>query len=347
MQYHPLRIRLLLGYALLISLFAIAIVTMPTHGATWPSIAFDSYQAADGTFTPLSCGTTSGTLCPPIPVGSTLKIVVFVGLDNCDPVTLAYGDGTSDQVNLGGSAGHDFYHKYNSAGDYKLTASFNACSGGQPSAQAAITIGGGANAPDVFAYATSLSVPAATGAGLIFGLASVGLALAPPSKVTLYRPEQQGTSFSGWVNPVNGLPIRMSVPLLRDNGKFGDYRYNKEKKKAYGHEGIDILVAEGKDVCAALDGKVRIASEDNATHNGGYGGVIYISHSNGVETRYAHLSKILVKPGQNVRAGEIIGKSGTTGNAQGEEPHLHFEILEKNTPVDPLRYLSDGSGAPN
>src|SRR2546427_8643788 len=181
MQYRHLRIRLLLGYALLISLFAIAIVTMPTHGATWPSIAFDSYQAADGTFTPLSCGTTSGTLCPPIPVGSTLKIVVFVGLDNCDPVTLAYGDGTSDQVNLGGSAGHDFHHTYNTAGDYKLTASFNACSGGQPSVQAAITIGGSTPTPlpDILAYGASLSVPAATFVGVIFGMASVGLALAP------------------------------------------------------------------------------------------------------------------------------------------------------------------------
>ena len=280
MQSLHLRMRLLLGYVLLISLFAIAMVAMPSHGATWPTIAFDSYQAADGSYTPLSCGTTSGTACPPIPVGSTLNIVVFVGLDNCDPVTLAYGDGTSDQVNLGGSAGHNFYHTYNNAGDYKLTATFNACSGGQPSVQATITIGGG-NLPsfsNVLDYAVSLSVPAASVVGVVFGLASVGLALTPRRDVQPSKSGSLQVTVPSSATPIvipsdNATPrlLREVSPEERAHFSKGcvDERANLERASLAARDPNQQLAAEWQEYGTFLKESLKSVANDIVPDLGG------------------------------------------------------------------------------
>ena len=69
----------------------------------------------------------------------------------------------------------------------------------------------------------------------------------------------------------------------------------------------------------------------------GYGYVVYIDHEGGSQTRYAHLSKILVKVGQKVKQGERIALSGNTGVTSG--PHVHFEILLNGKRVDPEKYI--------
>lgn len=69
----------------------------------------------------------------------------------------------------------------------------------------------------------------------------------------------------------------------------------------------------------------------------GYGYVVYIDHEDGRQTRYAHLSKILVKVGQKVKQNDKIALSGMTGNVTG--PHLHFEILINGSQVNPEKYL--------
>lgn len=97
------------------------------------------------------------------------------------------------------------------------------------------------------------------------------------------------------------------------------------------HNGIDIDLNKGDKVYAAFDGMVRIA-----TRHGAYGNVIVIRHYNGLETVYAHLSKIKVKPGQVVISGQMIGLGGSTGRSTG--PHLHFEVRFMGQPVNP-RYL--------
>ncbi len=99
------------------------------------------------------------------------------------------------------------------------------------------------------------------------------------------------------------------------------------------HEGIDIAVSEGTPVKAAECGVVSYVSE-NA---GGYGKFVKINHGHGVETSYAHLSQINVSEGDTVSAETVIALSGNTGRSTG--PHLHFEITENDTPVDPLKYL--------
>lgn len=99
------------------------------------------------------------------------------------------------------------------------------------------------------------------------------------------------------------------------------------------HQGIDIAVSTGTEVLAAECGTVCYVSE-NA---GGYGKYIEIDHGMGVKTAYAHLSKILVSKGDTVAAGNKIALSGNTGNSTG--PHLHFEIINNGTKIDPKPYI--------
>ena len=98
------------------------------------------------------------------------------------------------------------------------------------------------------------------------------------------------------------------------------------------HEGIDITNRVGAPVIAPADGVVVFAGR-----NGGYGKVIYISHGFGITTRYGHLSRILVKVGQHVQRGDVIGKIGNTGRSTG--PHLHYEVRINNKPVNPINFI--------
>ncbi len=99
------------------------------------------------------------------------------------------------------------------------------------------------------------------------------------------------------------------------------------------HKGIDINLNKGDVVVAAFDGMVRIASV-----KGGYGNVVIIRHYNGLETVYAHLSKIKVKPGQVILSGQTLGLGGSTGRSSG--PHLHFEVRFKGQAINPAGIIS-------
>jgi hypothetical protein len=95
------------------------------------------------------------------------------------------------------------------------------------------------------------------------------------------------------------------------------------------HNGVDIDLEEGDTVRAAFDGKVRYARY----HENGFGNLIIIRHYNGLETYYAHCSKLLVAPNQEIKAGDVIGLGGNTGHSYGA--HLHFEIRFYDVPIDP------------
>lgn len=99
------------------------------------------------------------------------------------------------------------------------------------------------------------------------------------------------------------------------------------------HKGLDWAVPTGTAVMASSGGTVT-----KAGWGSGYGYVVYIDHGDGRQTRYAHLSKVLVKAGQKVVQGQKIALSGNTGRSTG--PHLHFEILINGTHVNPLNHLS-------
>lgn len=99
------------------------------------------------------------------------------------------------------------------------------------------------------------------------------------------------------------------------------------------HYGADIDLATGDAVGAAFDGKVRIAKKSKS-----YGKVVVIRHRNGLETYYAHLSKLKVEVGQEVFAGQIIGLGGNTGHSHGS--HLHFEVRYLGQPINPTEIIS-------
>jgi murein DD-endopeptidase MepM/ murein hydrolase activator NlpD len=121
--------------------------------------------------------------------------------------------------------------------------------------------------------------------------------------------------------PVPGAP---SSPFGRRADPIdGDARF---------HAGVDLRAAEGTPVHATSPGRVRFAGPA-----GGYGNLVIIDHGEhdgGVESRYAHLASVAVRPGQRVAAGETVGAVGMTGRATG--PHLHFEVRDGGRPVDPL-----------
>jgi murein DD-endopeptidase MepM/ murein hydrolase activator NlpD len=94
------------------------------------------------------------------------------------------------------------------------------------------------------------------------------------------------------------------------------------------HKGIDIDLNKGDKVVAAFSGKVRLARAQ-----GGYGNVVIIMHPNGLETVYAHLSRIKVKAGDIVLSGQTVGLGGSTGHSSGS--HLHFEIRYQGYALNP------------
>jgi len=100
------------------------------------------------------------------------------------------------------------------------------------------------------------------------------------------------------------------------------------------HNGLDIVAPRGTPIRAPADGVITKAGREK-----GYGNVIYISHGNGLTSRYAHLDGFAVKPGQEVGRGDLIGYVGNTGRSLGA--HLHYEILVNNTKVDPVQYIID------
>ena len=106
------------------------------------------------------------------------------------------------------------------------------------------------------------------------------------------------------------------------------------------HKGVDIGLSTGDAVYAAFDGVVRIAMPSRMS--GGYGNVIVIRHVNGLETYYGHLSKYIVKAGDIVKAGELIGYGGSTGRSTG--PHLHFETRYMGQAFDPERIFDFQNG---
>lgn len=99
------------------------------------------------------------------------------------------------------------------------------------------------------------------------------------------------------------------------------------------HAGIDIGAGTGTAVTAAASGVVAFAGVA-----GGYGNLVIVEHGEATQTYYAHLSRIAVRAGQTVRAGQGIGAVGSTGLSTG--PHLHFEVRVSGTPGDPLAWLS-------
>ena len=130
------------------------------------------------------------------------------------------------------------------------------------------------------------------------------------------------------------IPPTYIKPLSggRQSSGFGRRKAPTRGASSY-HKGIDWATPVGTAVMASSAGTVV-----RAGWGSGYGYVVYINHADGRQTRYGHLSKVLVSPGQQVAQGQKIALSGNTGVSTG--PHVHFEMLIGGSQVNPLKYLN-------
>ncbi|MDD5686962.1 MAG: M23 family metallopeptidase [Elusimicrobia bacterium] len=130
--------------------------------------------------------------------------------------------------------------------------------------------------------------------------------------------------FSEFLWPLTGCRITSRFGLRR-HPIFKDRRF---------HEGLDLANYFRAPIRASNDGKIIFVG-----YKSGYGKTIIISHRDGFSTKYGHLNSFLVKKGQYVKMGQIIGKVGSTGNSTG--PHLHFEVRKYGRSMNPLKYIGN------
>jgi murein DD-endopeptidase MepM/ murein hydrolase activator NlpD len=159
-----------------------------------------------------------------------------------------------------------------------------------------------------------------------------GLSRAIASSVQLVRWTANGRSE--WIDAANaarpaptvaGLTMPANGPVT---SYFG-YRYPPILHFTRFHAGIDIGAGWGSPIVAAADGQVV-----GAGWGGGYGREVQIAHGGGITSLYGHMSEIVAQPGSFVHAGQLIGYVGSSGLSTG--PHLHFEVRQGGTPVNPL-----------
>ena len=147
------------------------------------------------------------------------------------------------------------------------------------------------------------------------------------------------TLFSAWrqmdgpaAQPL-AIPSRRPVDAMSLTSQFG-VRSDPFNGRRARHNGIDIPGPTGTAVYATADGVVGRAQWVN-----GYGNFVEVEHGTSLQTRYGHLSRILVQPGQRVRRGDLIALMGSTGRSTG--PHLHYEVRIAGAPVNPVPFIAD------
>jgi murein DD-endopeptidase MepM/ murein hydrolase activator NlpD len=165
---------------------------------------------------------------------------------------------------------------------------------------------------------------------------------APGTRMTVAAPQQSArlaqaspaTEDDAPQSPLKASEATGALPTFRwpVRGKVITSYGAKTNGKA--NDGINLAVPEGTPVKAAEDGVVAYAGNELK----GYGNLVLVRHSNGYVTAYAHASELLVKRGDSIKRGQVIAKSGQSGEVAS--PQLHFEIRKGSTPVDPLQFLN-------
>lgn len=148
------------------------------------------------------------------------------------------------------------------------------------------------------------------------------------TKTTSSTTSSSSKSTTTKVASLNGVTLTVTPVSGTITSRFG----SRESIRSSGHTGLDIAAPKGTKIKAAASGTVIFAG-----YSGGYGNVVKISHGSGIKTYYAHCSKLYVKEGQKVSAGDVIATVGSTGNSTGN--HLHFEVVKNGTSLNPQNYL--------
>ena len=131
---------------------------------------------------------------------------------------------------------------------------------------------------------------------------------------------------------IQSVPVGKPVWSYWVSSKFG-HRSDPFNKRPAGHKGIDLASRTGNKIKTMAKGKVTRVKYSNK----GYGNLVEIDHGNGFLTKYAHLHKIYVKEGDYLTVDDTVGEVGSTGRSTG--PHLHYEILYRGHPVDPMPFM--------
>jgi len=137
---------------------------------------------------------------------------------------------------------------------------------------------------------------------------------------------------------LKSLMIPNSAPVDGPVGSGFGFRTDPFTGRPALHTGLDFPSDTGTPILAAAGGVVLV----NENHPA-YGRMVEIDHGNGLVTRYAHTSKVLVRAGDIVKRGQLIAEVGTSGRSTG--PHLHFEVLVDGVPQDPAKFLAGGEAA--
>lgn len=151
----------------------------------------------------------------------------------------------------------------------------------------------------------------------------------------LARAEETAAAVSDLGRVLDFVPVRYPVPRGTDITSGFGVRTDPFLHQPALHSGIDFRGNPGDPARATAAGVVT-----HAGYRGGYGLMVEIDHGHGYVTRYGHLSAIKVTKGHHVRAGDVVGRIGTTGRSTG--PHLHYEVRVKGKAIDPMRYLRAG-----
>ncbi len=165
----------------------------------------------------------------------------------------------------------------------------------------------------------------------------------PATKMAAVTADPQQKARLAQATTVEDTPAETPVKAAEATGALPTFRWPVRGKviTSYGaktngksNDGINLAVPEGTPVKAAEDGVVAYSGNELK----GYGNLVLIRHSNGYVTAYAHASELLVKRGDTIKRGQIIAKSGQSGEVGS--PQLHFEIRKGSSPVDPLQFLN-------
>lgn len=127
------------------------------------------------------------------------------------------------------------------------------------------------------------------------------------------------------IQPIN------NKELTRLHTTFGN-RFHPILKQWKRHEGLDFTAPRGTPVYATGDGIVTASYRSSS-----YGNVLFVNHGYGYQTRYAHLAEYIVRSGEAVKRGQVIGYVGSTGRSQA--PHLHYEVLYNYKPINPINFF--------
>ena len=164
--------------------------------------------------------------------------------------------------------------------------------------------------------------------------ARLASAATPPQSARLASATAKVEEAPAAEAPVKASEATGALPTFRwpVRGKVITSYGAKTNGKA--NDGINLAVPEGTPVKAAEDGVVAYSGNELK----GYGNLVLVRHSNGYVTAYAHASELMVKRGDTIKRGQIIAKSGQSGEVGS--PQLHFEIRKGSSPVDPLQFLN-------